>query len=165
MAVMKLYDCYIALGANLSNRFTQIEKAKRLIDVHIGPIIKESSLYNTEPWGELDQEDFLNQCILIRTSFPPNRLIKECQRIENYLGKVKTTKYGPRSIDIDILMIDQLIVNVDGLAVPHPKLHERNFVLIPLAQIAETVIHPILHKSINQLAAACIDHGKVELYK
>jgi 2-amino-4-hydroxy-6-hydroxymethyldihydropteridine diphosphokinase len=162
---MKIFECYIALGANLKDRYTQIQRAKRLINVHIGSIIRESSLYNTAPWGELDQEDFLNQCILIHTSFAPDLLIKECQRIEKYLGKEKTSKYGPRSIDIDILLIDQMILNIEGLTVPHPKLHERNFVLIPLAEIAETVIHPVFHKTISQLKKACDDQGKVELYK
>ena len=89
----------------------------------------------------------------------------ECQRIEKYLGKQKLTKYGPRNIDIDILLYNDEIINEVDLIVPHPKLHERNFVLIPLAQIAGTIIHPILNQSIAQLKENSSDTGIVEILR
>lgn len=160
-----IYDCYIALGANHPDKLEKITTALRLIDYHIGKVITASDLYTTEPWGESNQDAFLNQCIRIATNRKPKKLISECQKIEQYLGKKKISKYGPRSIDIDILFIDQLIIEEDNLIVPHPKLHERNFVLIPLAQIAPDFIHPIFNKSVELMLEQCSDQGKVELFK
>jgi 2-amino-4-hydroxy-6-hydroxymethyldihydropteridine diphosphokinase len=157
--------CYIILGSNEGESKSLIEKSLRLVDTHIGMILEKSDMFLTEPWGEKDQNPFINQVIKVETKFGCSQLLIECQRIEKYLGKQKLTKYGPRNIDIDILLYNDEIINEVDLIVPHPKLHERNFVLIPLDQIAGTIIHPILNQSIAQLKENSSDTGIVEILR
>lgn len=160
-----MYTYYILLGSNLGDSEALVDKAKRLINMHIGEIITSSPIYKTEPWGEKDQNYFVNQAIRLLSNMTPTTVLSECQRIETYLGKHKITKYGPRLIDIDILLIDDMVISQADLSVPHPKLHERNFVLIPLSDIASEVIHPVFGVSITELKAHCKDAGTVEILR
>ena len=142
---------YIMLGSNVGRRKAMIAKARFLISNHCGDIVKLSSIYETEPWGEKNQNKFINQVIELRTHLGCRELLENCKRIEEHLGKSKITKYGPRNIDIDILFYGLQTFQEEDLQIPHPRLHERNFVLDPLDEIASEYIHPIFNVSIHQL--------------
>ncbi|MCL4114211.1 UNVERIFIED_CONTAM: hypothetical protein GTU68_031856 [Idotea baltica] len=156
---------YLLLGNNLGDQESILTRARILISLHIGAILSISKLYETAPWGELDQANFLNQAISIKTRLAPEELMQAIIKIEKILGKEKRTKWGPRTIDIDILLYNNDIINQANLEIPHPRMLSRNFVLIPLSEIAEEVIHPIAKKSIKELVGMCIDKGEVGLYK
>ena len=154
---------YLGLGTNLENREIQLERARHLIHERIGIIEAMSSVYETEPWGYSDQPAFLNQVILIRTSLIPSEILELTKSIENSLGKNTPFPNGPRTIDIDILFFNDHIIRDSDLSVPHPKIEERNFVLIPLLEIAADHTHPVHGKSISQLHHECIDTSEVKL--
>ncbi len=153
---------FLILGSNVGKRRAMVEKAKFLLKAHCGPIIKESSMYVTEPWGEENQAEFINQVIQLETYQNCRSLLESCQRIEEHLGKYKTSTYGPRKIDIDILFYNNKVINEEDLIVPHPRLHERNFVLDPLSEIAAEYIHPIFNVSIDQLKQDSSDICRTE---
>lgn len=153
--------CYLLLGSNKGNSKALLEKAKYLIDKAIGPIIEQSNLYITEPWGEANQRDFHNQVIKIETSKKCSEILVLSQNIEVILGKNKITKYGPRTMDIDILLYNQDVISEKNLTVPHPRMHERNFTLIPLSEIAPDMVHPILNKTIKELLNIVEDQSDV----
>ena len=151
----------LLLGSNLGNRQENLSNALSFIEKNAGIIEKKSSLYQTAPWGMLDQDDFLNQAVLIKTSLPPQQLLKQLLDIEIMLGRERLEKWGPRIIDIDILYYDSEIIDEKDLKVPHPFLQERRFSLVPLNEISPDWVHPALHKSVNQMLADCLDRGEV----
>jgi len=155
---------YLLLGNNLGDQVAILRKARILLSLYVGTIHATSSLYETAPWGQLDQANFINQAISIETKLAPDELMDAIKKIEEILGKKKITKWGPRTIDIDILLYKDDIINAANLEIPHPRMLSRNFVLIPLSEIAEEVIHPIAKKSIKELVGMCIDKGEVEIY-
>lgn len=114
-------------------------------------ISKVSSVYNTSPWGYLKQPDFLNIAIECFTTLEPADLLREIKKIEKKMGRIKTIKYGPRIIDIDIIFYDDLIYESEELTIPHPLMHKRYFVLLPLNEIAPYYVHPRLKKSVKEL--------------
>ena len=138
-----------------------IRHAEHLIIAHVGSIFKHSGYYGTQPWGMLDQPDFINAVIGVHTPHSLDCLLDQTQWIERYMGKSKKEKYGPRIIDVDILFYNAEKVKNKFLTVPHDKLHERNFVLIPLAAIAPDLIHPEFNKSVSQLLKECTDQSQV----
>ncbi len=146
---------------NVSEAFTKAEKE---IEKFIGKIIKESSVYKTEPWGNKEQQFFLNKIIIAETKCSPTDLLKYILIIEKQLRRYreKDNQYAPRTIDIDILFMDDIIINTEQLIIPHPRLHLRNFVLVPLSQIAPNFIHPVLHKKIKSLLENSPDNSFVE---
>ncbi len=152
---------YLGLGSNTGTKHNMLRRARILINIYIGPIRKKSTVYTTAPWGYLDQEDFINQVIEVETQLDVEELHQNLLHIERILGKSKDSKYGPRNIDIDILLFNQLIYKKGDLEIPHARMHERNFVLIPLSEIANDVIHPVLDKTIEYLAGVCDDDGSV----
>lgn len=130
----------LGLGSNIGNKTTNIISAIRLLKATKGITIdRMSSLYRTKPVGVIDQPEFLNAVISIITTLTPHELLKVCLGIEKAMGRVRTKKWGPRNIDIDILLYDDVIMNSAELCLPHPHLHERNFVLVPLLEIAENL--------------------------
>jgi len=145
-----LSTTYIALGSNLGNKQQNIEQAIELLKNH-GTVAKCSSFYTTEPVGYLNQEDFLNVAIEFKTTLTPHILLKVTQNIEQKLGRVKTIKNGPRIIDLDILFYENKIINKANLIIPHPRMHERSFVLDPLCEIAPNIIHPKINKSVKEI--------------
>ncbi len=146
------YTYYIGLGGNFNTTFRCMKKVLLYMEnLKETIIINVSPVYKTPAWGNTNQAPFLNCCLVIKSSLAPTIFINECQRIEKDLGKTKVEHWGPRNIDIDILLIDNLIINLPSLCVPHKHLHERLFVLLPLSIIAPHIVHPVIKKNIKFL--------------
>jgi 2-amino-4-hydroxy-6-hydroxymethyldihydropteridine diphosphokinase len=147
-----LTTAYIALGSNMGDRKANLDEAIRLLDGADGVrVVRVSSYYDTEPVGVVEQERFINAALEVKTSLGPEGLLKLCLEIEQRLGRVRTIHWGPRTIDLDILLFDALVMDTDKLKIPHPLMHERRFVLEPLAEIAPDAVHPASGKTIREL--------------
>jgi 2-amino-4-hydroxy-6-hydroxymethyldihydropteridine diphosphokinase len=153
---------YLALGANLGDRLASLQAAITALSAWLHDLVC-SPVYETEPWGYTDQPTFLNQAVSGETHLPPEDLLIKLQSLEKKLGRKPTFRYGPRPIDIDILMYADQIRKTPSLVLPHPRLHERAFVLVPLVDIAPDLVHPTLGKSMRQLLAD-VDRTGVELF-
>ncbi len=157
---------FLSLGTNLGNREANIEQAVANISRYIGDIIASSSLYETEPWGFRSEELFLNMVLKAETNLTPSEVLGKIMMIESLLGRVRSVEqYSSRVIDIDILLYDGLIIDQENLKIPHPLMHERRFVLVPLCEIAADIIHPVLKKSISELLDICKDSNEVKKYR
>jgi 2-amino-4-hydroxy-6-hydroxymethyldihydropteridine diphosphokinase len=152
---------YLLTGANLGDRKKQLELAASLIQEWAGPITLSSGCYETAPWGKTDQPAFLNQALCVCTTLSPQELLNTLLQIEQQAGRVRSEKYGPRVLDIDILLYDQLVLQEKDLVIPHPALPARRFALLPLAEIAPTLWHPTEQCSISALLQRCSDPGGV----
>lgn len=183
---------YLSLGSNIGNRLNNIQTAIKLIKETCFNIIKISSVYETSPWpirspaintiadippfprrdritssglkGTTEQPPFLNLVLKGKTTLSPEELLKEIKRIEKEIGREPTKKWGPRIIDIDILFYDKKLLKSKELVIPHPQLHKRKFVLIPLKEIAPRLMHPLLKKTTTQMLKATDDNESVVLY-
>lgn len=143
---------FLGLGSNLGNRKNTILLAMEKLQNHPQiDILKKSSIIETKPYGNKNQPNFLNCVIKIETQLNPEHLLKVCNNIENDLGRVRAEKWGPRTIDIDILFIDDMIINTKNLTVPHSEVHLRKFVLDSLVEIEPDFIHPILKKTLKEI--------------
>jgi 2-amino-4-hydroxy-6-hydroxymethyldihydropteridine diphosphokinase len=142
---------YIGIGSNLGDREKNCQHAIKLLQKKGITVTKRSSLYETEPWGLKDQPYFINMAIEIETALEPKELLRILKDIEREIGRKESSKWGPRIIDLDILLFDNIIVNEDNLKIPHPLMHERDFVLKPLCEIAPDKRHPVLGKTIKEL--------------
>jgi 2-amino-4-hydroxy-6-hydroxymethyldihydropteridine diphosphokinase len=149
---------YLLIGGNMGDRLEYLSAAGKKIAELCGPVIESSSIYETAPWGIEDQDGFLNQALKIKTSHSPESLLSLILGIEESLGRKRSVKYGPRIIDIDIIFFNDAIINKGQLTIPHPQMQNRRFVLEPLNEIASTVIHPLLHKTVSNLLKECPDH-------
>jgi 2-amino-4-hydroxy-6-hydroxymethyldihydropteridine diphosphokinase len=159
----KMSKAYLLLGSNIGNREYYFFEAEKLISESIGKIVKSSRLYETEPWGIKSKDLFLNKAIIVETNQGPGNILEKILDIELCLGRKRTEiKYSSRTIDIDILFIDQLILNSETLIVPHPQIASRRFVLIPMAEICPEFIHPVFSMNIKQLLVECKDKLKVK---
>ncbi len=157
---------FLIMGSNRGEREALLEKAAGMIRKKAGKIQSSSSIYETEPWGFTDPVPFLNQVLEIRTDLQPPDLLTTLQRIEDELGRSRTVHgYAPRTMDIDILIFGEQIINFPGLKIPHPRLPQRRFTLTPLAEIAGDLIHPELRVTIRELLEKCKDKRKVERFK
>ena len=154
---------YLALGTNLGDRPANLRAAIKALPPSIVHR-QSSSVYETPPWGVEDQPAFLNMAIKCETILEPEALLNHLKQLEVQLGRLQSFRWGPRLIDLDILFYDELILNTGQLMIPHPRLHERAFVLVPLAEIAPDLIHPVLKKSVKELAADVNTKG-IELWK
>jgi 2-amino-4-hydroxy-6-hydroxymethyldihydropteridine diphosphokinase len=156
---------YLGMGSNLGDRHTQIHKALDLLqrDGSV-KILRSSSVYETEPVGVRDQPLFLNAVVKITTKRTPRDLLALLQTIERCLGRRRTTRWGPRWIDLDLLLYDDLLIQQPDLIVPHPELPNRAFVLVPLAEIAPDAVHPGSGKTIPELLARVHGTEGVRLY-
>lgn len=152
-----MHKAFILLGSNMGKRRDYLNKAKRLVQTHAGTIQKESSLYETAAWGKTDQKAFLNQIIILQTHLAPDLLMQTLLNIEQELGRIRTEKFGPRTIDLDILFYDNIVIKTKTLTIPHPALQERKFVLVPLAQLSPRKIHPVYRQNITTLLKNCND--------
>jgi len=143
-------NCFIGIGSNLGNRKKNILKALDILGTS-EKIIIASSIIETNPMYYIKQNPFLNAVAVIETETKPIKLLENLQNIEKTFKRKKTLKYGPRTIDLDILFYGNRIINEAHLIIPHPLLHEREFVLRPLVEISPTLIHPVLKKSMQSL--------------
>ncbi len=153
---------YLLIGGNLGNRSANLQKAVFNIEQTCGKIVQSSAIYETSAWGLTQQPAFYNQALVLSTQLSPHGLMQALLEIELQMGRTREIKMGPRVIDLDILLIDQLVQNTDLLQLPHPALHLRRFALLPLAEIAPDLMHPILQKSIQSLLEICPDHLDVQ---
>ena len=153
-------NVYFSLGSNIGSKRSNLNAAKKMLAMYVGPVIAQSKLYVSEPWGNEEQNDFINQCLICESNLSCMDILKLSQQIEVQLGKNKKEYWGPRLIDIDILFYGNSIIENKDLVIPHPFLHKRNFVLEPLNKISPEFIHPVLKKSINELYHISKDHKK-----
>lgn len=142
---------YLGLGSNLGDREDNLATSIELLERRGITVKKRSSLYETEPWGESSQPPFLNMALEGETELEPRDLLVMLKSIEMEMGREKGKKWGPRIIDLDILLYNHIILNEDVLKIPHPFMHEREFVLRPLCEIAPDVVHPLLKMSVLEL--------------
>lgn len=142
---------YIGLGSNLGDREANCLRALDLLSGEQIFVTKRSSLYETKPWGPQDQPKFINMVVEVETDMEPKRLLERLKEIEKRLGRQDSYKWGPRVIDLDLLFYDDLVIETPELQVPHPLMHEREFVLRPLAEMAPDKVHPVLKKTIKEL--------------
>lgn len=149
---MSLSIAYLALGTNLGDRPGNLQAAIAALFPEV-MVLASSPVYETQPWGLTDQPNFLNMVVSGKTHLAPLALLKYLKDLETQLGRVPSFRYGPRKIDIDILFYDDIIYKTPELIIPHPNLHERAFVLAPLADLAPELVHPALGKTIRQLLA------------
>lgn len=158
---------YLCLGGNIGDRETALNQAILIISQEIGNIVSKSSIYETEAWGVENQQAYLNQCIAVTTNLTAEELIHSVLVIEKQLGRERSNSitYEPRIIDIDIIFYNNTIIETPQLTVPHPRLHLRKFVLIPLNEIASNHLHPILNKTIFNLLSDCEDQSEVKEFK
>lgn len=161
---MKKLTYHLIIGGNLGDRISRLAQARQLLSEKAGTIMAESSIYETQPWGYEEQPWFLNQAIELRSSKTPLELLENMKQIETEVGRTPSEKWHARTIDIDILLCGQEIVKENRLEIPHPLLHERNFALIPLMEIAGDQIHPILGKSIEEIYTESRDNGEVCIF-
>lgn len=146
-----MHITYLLLGSNLGNRMKYIASAISEIEAKLGSIGRRSSIYQTASWGKHDQPDFINQVIELKTSLEPMDLLSGILGIEADLGRKRIEKWGSRTIDIDILLYDDQIINEPQLIIPHPYMAFRRFCLMPLCEIVPEFIHPVLKKNIQEL--------------
>ncbi|MBA4322021.1 MAG: 2-amino-4-hydroxy-6-hydroxymethyldihydropteridine diphosphokinase [Odoribacter sp.] len=157
---------FLGLGSNLGKRKKNLKEALIRIGESAGTVVSASSLYETEPWGFKSDTEFLNMVICIETDLTPSGLMGRILMIESQLGRLRCEdKYASRKIDIDILLYNNEIVNEAALTIPHPHIHERRFVLVPMAELVPELIHPVLKKTIASLLKSCEDYSKVRKYK
>ena len=152
---MKETVAYLGLGTNLGDREANLGKAFHLLSADPGlRLLRCSRTYETEPWGVADQPAFLNSVAEVATALAPEKLLDACKDVEGRMGRRPGIRWGPRLIDVDILLYGNHIVQLPHLEIPHPRLHLRAFALVPLAELAATTVHPALGKTIGELAGA-----------
>ncbi|MEZ5196112.1 MAG: 2-amino-4-hydroxy-6-hydroxymethyldihydropteridine diphosphokinase [Bacteroidales bacterium] len=159
-------EVYILIGGNLSDRERALTFAISEISKNIGKITLTSSIFESEPWGFSSPDLFLNQVVKVQTILTPKATLKKLQEIERLYGRARHSgNYESRTIDLDILFFDDLMIHERDLHIPHPRLHMRKFTLSPLVEIAGDYVHPFIRKSMNDLAAECTDRSQVRLFK
>ncbi len=152
---------YLSLGSNIGDAKKNIDLATSLIAEKLGKIEEISSYYETAAWGNPNQADFLNIVLSVKTDLNPDAILFETQQIESVMGREPADKWSPRIIDIDILFIENELVNKKNLVIPHPLLHERNFVLLPMMELSPEFLHPVLNQTIEDIYMECKDECDV----
>jgi 2-amino-4-hydroxy-6-hydroxymethyldihydropteridine diphosphokinase len=155
---------YVLLGTNQGDRIGWMQQCINLLQQKVGTIISRSSIYQTAAWGLTDQPDFLNMAVGLQTELDAEQLLKATQEIEQKLGRQRDMKWGPRTLDIDILLFNHEIIDTPSLKVPHPYMQERRFALVPLKEIAGNYTHPVYSQTIEELLANCPDKLEVKLF-
>lgn len=152
---------YLLIGGNLGDRIKNLDFAKIWIEKNIGDVINNSSIYETAAWGITEQPDFLNQVLLVETKLSAQEVLHKILSIENKMGRIRTQKNASRIIDIDILFFNDEVIDEPGLTIPHPEIQNRKFALIPMAEIAPDIVHPLLGQSIKNLLSTSKDKLEV----
>ncbi len=153
----------LGLGSNLDDREANLRNGVALLARSM-EMLEGSSVYETEPWGHKDQPRFLNLVCRARTAISPEELLHLCQETERAIGRTPTFRYGPRMLDVDILAYGDNVINTPVLVVPHPKLAERRFVLVPLAEVAPEWVHPVTGATASELLKMVEDSGEVHAW-
>lgn len=163
----KINHVFFLLGSNINPRLGYIGKSAELIEEYIGKILCQSDLYESEPWGFEADTNFLNQVIEVHTVFSADEVHNKAQQIERQMGRKKGSGegYSSRNIDIDLLYFNDEVIHTENLVIPHPRLHERKFTLMPMVEIAPEFIHPVFKVSQRELLSRCSDQGSVWLYQ
>ncbi|PPA68562.1 2-amino-4-hydroxy-6-hydroxymethyldihydropteridine diphosphokinase [Jeotgalibacillus proteolyticus] len=157
---------YLSLGSNVGDSFDNLQQALLLLQETDGIMITcASSIYKTEPVGFTEQAKFLNLAVEVMTELSPEKLLQACRGIEEELGRKRLTRWGPRTIDLDILLYNAEQIETDSLTIPHARMHERSFVLIPLLEMNPFMIHPVLNESLRMIQQSIGDEEGVELWK
>jgi len=159
---MDEYNVYLALGSNLGNRAANLKEAINSLSPQM-EVKAKSKVYETPPWGYAEQEKFYNQVLRVQTYLEPEPLLKHLKRLEVALGRKASFQNGPRLIDIDILFYDDRVLNTPVLDIPHPHVHERGFVLLPMMDIAPDFVHPVTQRSVREMLAGCDLRGIVQV--
>lgn len=154
-------NAYLLIGGNLGDRLSNLQNAIQQIEMHVGKIISSSAIYETAAWGMTEQPPFFNQALHIQTSLTATVLMQQLLAIELSLGRERLIPLGPRTIDLDIIYFNNEIIQNEMLSVPHPRMAQRNFVLIPLNEIAPNYLHPILNIPTSTLLKQCKDTSHV----
>ena len=160
-------SAFVLLGSNLGDRELLVNQACKMIGERCGEIVAKSRLYESEPWGFQSEHWFLNQVVKIETSLSPDALMRTLLQIENELGRDRSVQhngYVSRPMDLDIIYFGQQIIDTQLVIVPHPRLHQRRFTLLPLCDVAPDFVHPIMKKNNLQLLDECRDVGEVHIY-
>lgn len=155
----------LMFGGNLAGTDQVIERAVKVLSENLGEVVSESGLYISEPWGMSDQPPFLNKAMVLLTGYEPEAILDLCLKTEQELGRKPGMMNGPRLIDIDIMFLGDRIIETDNLTIPHPRMHLRNFNLIPLNEIIPDFIHPVCRQSILELTQNSPDTLEVRLHK
>jgi 2-amino-4-hydroxy-6-hydroxymethyldihydropteridine diphosphokinase len=148
---------YLLLGSNLGDRAALLREALAQLTGRAGQVVVRSAIYETTAWGREDQPAFLNQAVALSTTLTAPELLEQCLATERRAGRERLERWGSRTLDVDILLFGQQLIELPGLTVPHPRLAERRFALVPLAEIAGALIHPESGLSITKLLARCPD--------
>jgi len=152
------HTIYLGMGTNTGNRLENLLAAIDALSPEV-QVMRRSPIYQTPPWGYTDQPDFLNLVLEGTTSLAPLALLTHLKNVETRIGRTANFRWGPREIDIDILFYGQLVSEEEGLEIPHPRLHERAFVLVPLADLTTSLVHPKIHKTVAELLAGIDTEG------
>ena len=155
---------HLIIGSNLGDRLAQLATARKEIVSDIGQIIRESEIYETQPWGYADQPWFLNQALEVQSNLDPFKAIERLNKIEVKTGRTPGEKWHARHMDIDVILCGSDVIHEQGLEIPHPHMAERNFVLVPLMEIAPETLHPVLGKTIEELYFESRDKGEVYIF-
>jgi len=143
---------YIGIGSNLGDKLSQCEKAvSEILRIDRHRLLAKSSLFKTQPIGYTSQDWFVNAVLKIETDLEAPELLRKLKDIESHFGRTETFRWGPRRIDLDILFFDDIEIHTEELQIPHPRIQERQFVLVPLAEIDQDLVHPVLKKTIREL--------------
>ncbi len=160
---MKTYRVFLGLGSNLGDRQRFLQRAVMEMKLLQGvTLVWTSGVYESDPYGRTDQPRFLNACVEIETTLEPGVLLHQLKDVEQRVGRTPSERWGPREIDIDILVYDGVVFSDDRVTVPHPDLEHRRFALVPLRELAADLVHPVSGLTVEEIAAACTDRGTIK---
>lgn len=157
-----MHQVFLGTGGNIGNKHDNFNKVYTFIKNELGEVSKSSSIYETPPWGFQSEENFWNQVLVVKTNFSADELLQKINNIESWFGRKRDgQQYKSREMDIDILYFDDEIIENENLSIPHPLLHKRLFVLVPLTEIAPDFVHPVLKLTSNEMLNNCDDKSVI----
>ncbi|OIP80770.1 2-amino-4-hydroxy-6-hydroxymethyldihydropteridine diphosphokinase [Candidatus Peregrinibacteria bacterium CG22_combo_CG10-13_8_21_14_all_44_10] len=156
-----MFTVFLGLGSNMGDKLGNLTSSYDVLESLGLNILEKSAIYESEPWGWLDQSSFLNQVLKVETNLSPESLVRVCKEAEKQVGRIDSFKWGPRVLDVDVIFYENMVVNKPECSIPHHLMHERRFVLEPLNEIAASAVHPVFGKTVSELLASCEDQGSV----